>query len=263
MVQVSWNKVLIFLTITVIVAVIVLLGYFAYIFDQQAKRSERHDLHYAIDFSYNTTLDDVTLLLPVPEPDGTLLPAGTPAQGSFYGIPPGWDMSVEMVNASPMLEIKADRMVPEYHGRPIPIVPGESPLPTTLVPGTEYSEETPILQPIHLGLMIPVKRTIDTRDPVAHEPVFAPGGDFIEEKVSTTPFEGKEYTHVVPIFVEYTSGTPAAVYLRISVRGTNSIWKGGWVYNSYEDSVTLDLEESPGWVDGMGILRTEEGVYYS
>lgn len=263
MVQVSWNKVLIILATAVIIAVIVLFGYFAYLFDQHAKQSERHDFHYSIDLSYNTTIEHVTLLLPVPERNGTPLLPGLHEDGILYGVPSGWNLSMEVVNGSPMLAIRAEEMIPEYHGRPIPIEPGQSPLPTTLVPGTEYSEETPILQPIHLGLMLQMNRTIDTRNPVAHEPVFAPGGVFIEGKVSTTPYEGKEYTHIVPIFVEYTSERPAAVYIRISIRGTNSIWKGGWVYNSYEDSVTLEREESPGWVDGRGILRTEEGVYYS
>ncbi len=263
MVQVSWNKVLIFLTIAVVVAVIALLGYFAYLFDQNAKQSERHDFHYSIDLSFNTTIENVTLLLPVPELDGTPFPPGLHETGILYGVPSGWNLSMEVANGSPMLAVRAERMVPEYHGRPIPIEPGQSPLPTTMVPGTEYSEETPILQPIHLGVMVPVHRTIETRDPVAHEPVFAPEGDFIEGKVSATPYEGKEYTHIVPIFIEYASGSTAAVYIRISIRGTNSIWKGGWVYNSYEDSVTVEREESPGWVDGMGLLRTEEGVYYS
>lgn len=259
----SWNKVLVLMAIAVIIAVIALSGSILYLFEQHATQSERHDFHYSIDFSYDATLEDVTLLLPFPEQNGTPFLPGLEEDGALYGVPAGWNISTEVVNGSPMLAIRAEKMIPEYHGRPIPIEPGQSPLPPTLVPGTEYSEETPILQPIHLGVMIPGNRTIQTRDPVGREPVFAPGGEFIAGKVSTTPYEGKEYTHTVPVFIRFASDRPVALYLRISIRGTNSIWKGGWVYNSYEDSVTLELEESPGWVDGKGILRTEEGVYYS
>ena len=76
------------------------------------------------------------------------------------------------------------------------------------------------------------------------------------------PYTGTEYTYTVPIYVQYTSATPAKVSLSTSIEGTNSIWKGGWVYNEYSDRVILESVEPMGWIDAEGVLRTGAGVYY-
>ncbi len=258
----SWKKGWRLVILLAILAVIVWFGYVAFLFDQSVKQSERHDFHYSLDFSCNTTIENVTILLPFPEQDGTPLFTEAHLKENLYGVPGGWNISVENVNGTPLLAIRSDRMVPEYHGYPVAIEPGQSPLPPTRVPGTEYSADTPVLQPVHLGMMLPVNRTIETQNPVGNEPVFAPHGAFIEKAGSTGPYPGKEYTHTIPVYVRYVSDHPAALNIRLSIDGTNSIWKGGWVFNSYTDTVTLDLEQAPGWINAEGILRTREGVYY-
>jgi hypothetical protein len=258
----SWKKGLNILVIAVIIAVVAWIGYVAFLLDQGTKQSERHVFHYSIDVSYNTTIENVTLLLPVPESNGIALFGEALVNGTLYGVPPGWDLSMDAVNGTPMLAIRAEQMVPEYHGYPIAIEPRQSPLPTTLVPGTEYSPDTPVLQPVHLGVMLPVNRTIETRDPIGNEPVFAPGGQFIRREVTTRPYGGREYEHAVPVYIQYVSDRPAAVYASITIQGTNSIWKGGWLSNSYTDTITVETEDSPGWVNTTGVLMTEDGVYY-
>lgn len=262
MTSASWNKGWNPLIIAVILAIVVLSGYVAFLFDQSTRQGERHNFHYSLDFSCNTTIENVTILLPIPEQDGTPLFTESQVKENLNRIPAGWNLSVEIVNGTPMLAIRSDRMVPEYHGYPIGIEPGQSPLPTTRVPGTEYSADTPVLQPVYLGMMIPVNRTIQTRDPAGNEPLFAPHGSFVESRNPTGPYTGKEFTHTVPVYAGYESDRPPAVHIRISIQGTNSIWRGGWQFNSYSDTVTLELEQSPGWIGAEGILRTEEGVYY-
>jgi hypothetical protein len=43
----------------------------------------------------------------------------------------------------------------------------------------------------------------------------------------------------------------------------NSIWKGGWVYNRYSDTVSLELGNgTQGWVEVEGTFLTGDGVYY-
>lgn len=263
MISKSWKKGLKYVLIALIIAVIAFLCYTFYVYDKIARESEQHNFHYTLGVSYTSTIENVTILLPVPMLNGTTVLAESFLKREVHGIPPDWNLSVEMVNATPMLAIRADEMVPEYHGFPIAIEPGQSPLPTTLVPGTEYSSDTPVLHPISIGMMLSVNRTIDTHNPVGNEPVFGPEGEFtLLTSTTKTPRQGKEYSHSVPVYVSYTKDDPAEVHIATSIQGTNSIWRGGWVFNSYADTVTWDFDHSIGWTNATASLYTEEGIYY-
>lgn len=263
MIQVSSKKIVISLLVAAVIVLAAWIGYVAFLFHEGMAQSERHDYHYSISLSYTTTITNVTILLPVPLLEGTPVLAETFVHRSVHGIPDDWDLSIEEVGGTPMLAIRAAKMVPAYHGYPVAIEPGQSPLPTTIIPRTEYSAETPILYPFNIGTMLPVNRTIETRDPVGNEPVFAPEEKFIPAEGSTRPyFQGKEYTHPVLVYVSFSSERPVSFSLQSSISGTNSIWRGGWVFNSYDDSIAVELQESPGWIEAGGILRTGEGVYY-
>lgn len=258
----SWKKTGSLLLIAGLLVIVIFFGWLAFQFNQSVQQSERHNFHYSIDLSYSTTLENVTILLPAPQVNETPFLTGSQLAENLYGIPADWNLSVETVNGTPMIAIRADRMVPVYQGRPIAIEPGQSPLPTTLVPGTEYSADTPILQPVHIAMMIPVNRTINTKSPVGNENLLAPSASFIPSQRASEPYTGTEYTYTVPVYVQFTSATPARVSLSTSIEGTNSIWKGGWVYNEYSDRVILESVEPVGWIDAEGVLRTGGGVYY-
>jgi len=65
------------------------------------------------------------------------------------------------------------------------------------------------------------------------------------------------------VYVSYTSESPISLSLRVSVTGSNSIWKGGWRSNTYSDTVALEITNgTQGWIAGEGKLFTAEGVYY-
>ena len=87
-------------------------------FDQATRQSERHNYYYTIDLSYNTTIENVTLFLPVPELNNTPFFTESLLNKTAYGVPPDWDLSLVNENGSPMLAIRAARMVPDYHGSP-------------------------------------------------------------------------------------------------------------------------------------------------
>ncbi len=161
-----------------ILAAVVFFTWTSYQFSQASRQSERHNYYYTIDLSYDTTIDNVTFLLPVPELNTTPVFMESILNGSAYGISPDWNLSIVQENGSPMLAIRAARMVPEYHGFPIAIEPGATVLPTTLVPGHEYSPDTPVLMPITIAVMEQVSSPVNTRDPVGHEPLLSPGGPF-------------------------------------------------------------------------------------
>ena len=232
-------------------------------FDQSARQSERHTYFYTIDLSYTTTIENVTLFLPVPELNETPLFITPLLNGSAYGVSPGWNLSVVNENGTPMLAIRADRMVPEYHGYPIAIEPGTSILPTTLVPGHEYSGDTPVLMPVTVAVMETSEPVIDTRYPVGHEPVFFPKGLFTPESDVPLICNCPTYDHPVPVYVSYTSERPVVLSLRVSVDGSNAIWRGGWESNTYSDTVFVEIANgTQGWIAGEGQLFTAEGVYY-
>jgi len=248
--------------IALIIVAAAIFAWVAYQFDQGSRQSERHDYTYSIDLSYTTTIDNVTLFLPVPELNGAPVLAGALVNGTGYGVPADWNLSIADVNGTPMLAIRAARMVPEYRGYPMPAEPGVSPNQTTLQPATEYSSTTPVLIPVHMVAIDTTNVTINTRHPLGHEPVFAPDGQFTPETRTIPPIQGTGYTHMVPVYVWYTSDRVATLSLHLSIQGTNSIWRGGWIYNKYEDTVTLEPGHGSGWKEGEGLLITGEGVYY-
>jgi hypothetical protein len=145
-------------------------------------------------------------------------------------------------------------MVPEYHGYPIAIEPGASVLPTTRVPGHEYSGDTPVLVPVTVAVMETSMAEIDTRDPVGHEPLFFPNGVFIPE--SGFPV----YDHKVLVYLSYTSAGPVTISLHVSVTGSNAIWRGGWEEHNYSDTVLIEIANgTQGWIEGKGQLFTTGG----
>jgi hypothetical protein len=243
----------IFILVVILLAVI-FFGWLTWQFDQASRLSERHTYFYSIDLTYTTPIDNVTLILPVPELNNTPMFMASLLNKSAYGISPDWDLTIVYENGTPMLEIRAARMVPEYHGYPIPIEPGASVLPTTRVPGHEYSSDTPVLIPVTVAVMETTGSPIDTRHPVGHEPVFFPGGVF------TPGHNFPTYDHTVPVYVNYTSEKPVAISLRVSVYGSNGIWRGGWVSNTYSDTVVVETADGrQGWIDGDGELITAGG----
>ena len=253
-------------TLVILAFFLLAVVFFAWVnwqFDQSARQSERHNYFYTIDLSYTATIDNVTLVLPIPELNNTPMLITSLLNGTAYGISPDWNLSVIRENGTPMLAIRAERMVPEYHGYPIAIEPGASVLPTTRVPGHEYSGDTPVLMPVTIAVMETSEPVIDTRTPVGHEPVFFPGGMFTPGSCVTPGCDGLVYDHRVPVYISYTSDRPVVISLRVSVQGSNSIWRGGWLSNTYSDTVVLEIANgTQGWIEGEGKLFTAEGVYY-
>jgi hypothetical protein len=253
---------------TLFILAFILLGVllFAWVnwqFDQSARQSERHNYFYSIDLSYTATIENVTLLLPVPELNNTPMFITSLLDKTAYGVSSDWNLSVITGNGTPMLAIRAARMVPEYHGYPIAIEPGASVLPTTRVPGHEYSSNTPVLMPVTVALMETSVPEIDTRHPVGHEPLFFPDGNFTPGSCATPACDGPVYNHPVPLYISYTSERPVVISLRVSVQGSNSIWSGGWRGNTYSDTVVIEIADGKqGWIEGEGKLFTAEGVYY-
>jgi hypothetical protein len=257
--MIRWKLVI----LALILLAVLLFAWVAWQFDQGSRQSEGHNYFYTIDLSYTAMIDNVTLFLPVPELNTTPVFVTSLLNKTAYGVSPDWNLTLVNENGTPMLAIRAARMIPEYHGYPIAIEPGTSVLPTTLVPGREYSSDTPVLMPVTVAVMETSASEIDTRHPVGHEPLFFPGGVFTPGSCVTPPCDGPVYDHPVPVYISYTSESPVVLSLRVSVQGSNAIWRGGWLSNTYSDTVFLEIADgTAGWIEGEGKLVTAEGVYY-
>jgi hypothetical protein len=244
------------LILVVILAVVSVFAWTAYQFDQAAARSGRHDYSYLLELSYNTSLQNVTFILPVPELNHTPFFMESILNKTAYGIYSDWNCTIVRENGTPMLAITAARMVPEYQGYPIAIDPGTTVLPTTLVPGHEYSADTPVLVPVTVAVMEPVDREINTSFPSGREPLFFPDGLFIPGSC-TLPCAGQVYDHHVPVYIWYTAEHPVSLSLRVSISGTNSAWRGGWTSHGYSDTVVIEtVNDTRGWIAGEGRLFT-------
>jgi hypothetical protein len=260
--HVPFRRRTLFILAFLLLAVILFAG-ISWQFDQVSRQSERHDYYYSFDLTYNTTIENVTLFLPVPELNTTPMFITTILDKTAYGVSPDWNCTVVTMNGTPMLAIRAARMVPEYHGYPVAIEPGSTVLPPTLVPGHEYTRDTPVLMPVSVAVMETSASEIDTRHPVGHEPLLFPGGVFTPGSEAPLNCNCPVYDHPVPVYISYTSDRPVSISLRVSFEGTNSVWRGGWVSNAYSDTIVLEETNSTqGWVEGNGKLITGEGVYF-
>ena len=226
------------------------------------KESEYHELRYQVGISTESVLENITLLLPVPFIQNTSLLGESLVKGEGYGIPPDWRLSLEQVNDTPLLKIFAAKIVPEYHGYPIPIEPGSTPIQTPQPAATTYSNETPILMPFEFGISQRVQQSIDTQDPLNREPLLSD-----PELLQSIPCQGPSlpgrcYQYLAPIYVQYSSSEAGTLTLTLSSGGTNQWWEGGWSGNSYEETIEVTVENNQqGWIQGEGFLSTGSGRY--
>ena len=226
------------------------------------KESDYHELRYQVDISAQSALENITLLLPVPFIHNNSLPGEALVKGEGYGVPPDWRLSLAYVNDTPLLKIFAATIVPEYHGYPIPIEPGSTPIRTPPPTATAYSNETPVLIPLEFGISQRVPRSIDTQNPFDREPLLS-----YPELLQPIPCKDPSlpercYYYIAPIYAQYSSSEAGILTISISNGGMNQWWLGGWSGNSDEETIEVTLENNQqGWIQGKGFLSTGSGRY--
>jgi hypothetical protein len=247
------------------VAVILAAVFLAWIFWQAMairQESEYHEFQYQVFISTGSALENVTLLLPAPFVNNSSPLGEALARGEGYGIPSSWILSLEQVNGTPMLRIFAEKIVPEYHGYPIPLEQGSVPVKTPPPSATAFSNETPVLIPLEFGISQRVQRSIDTQNPFNREPLLSSPESVRSIPCKGQPLPGRCYQHIAPIYVQYSSRETGNLTLSISSGGTNQWWAGGWSGNSYTDTIGVTLENNrQGWIQAEGLLSTGNGRY--
>jgi hypothetical protein len=247
---------LILVLVVISLATLLWLGY------SLKNESEFHELHYQVSVFAPSGLENVTFLLPVPSVHNITSLGEALVRGEGYGIPPDWSLSLEYLNDTPMLKIEAGAIIPGYHGYPIPLEEGQTPVQTPPPVATACSEETPVLMPLQFGISQMVERSIDTRDPIGREPLLSSPELVRPVPCRDVPHTGECYGYPAQVFVRYSSGGPGNITISISSGGMNQWWMGGWTGNSYDDGIDVTLvRDQQGWIQGEGLLSTGDGRY--
>ena len=270
----QWNSKTILTAILVIIAIIGVLCIVGMYLQYEKMQSESFSSRYSYSatLTLDKTLDNVTLMLPLPSFHESSQIGDAIVAGEAYGIPDDWDCSLVEVDGGVMLKIEAEQIIPDYqnHIAPIPIEPGEELPPTpVIIYSTEYSEETPDLIPIRFGVSIFDMKEIDTKNPLGNEPIISSKQNLTQaENPSSTPGpssgEGTAsfYHFESPIYAAYDTDPDTTVSIEIGHRGENSWWVLGWSGNRYTESFGITLTgPDPGWQYGSGSLSTGEGRY--
>ncbi|MFA9426389.1 hypothetical protein [Natronorubrum sp. A-ect3] len=246
----------------VVVAALVV-GGLALFSDSLAEDSYTSEYSYDVEVSTNGTLTNATILVPVPVADGEVSVAGALEDGDYYAQPEAFSSRLVETDRGPMLEVTVDEFVvePEYYrfveegdlGR------------TERITAEEYDPDDPEMfvrdrEQYELHLRLESDKPIETRDPVGTEPVLEPRADVTE----TTCLDGTdrclEYASVV--YAEYDANPSTEVSIRVTHRGENSWWVGGWNSNRYTDELTVDLTgPQADWIVVSGGLEAEQGSY--
>jgi hypothetical protein len=227
--------------------------------------SLRHDYSYEVWVVVDRPVDDLVLRVPLPSANGSSAIGEALANGTGYGVRPGWNVAVVEANGTPLLELRAARFLPEYRGTPIALVPGEAPPSVTPPPpATARSESNPVLMPYSLGASIAVNRSIETRDPAGREPLLGGGAALIPAGCDL-PGQGtgvRCHRHPVDAFVDYRSDAPANISVGVRLTGSNQWWRGGWTSNRYTDYARVEFPAGlRGWTRADAVLTAGEGTY--
>ncbi|MDD1660894.1 MAG: hypothetical protein LUQ49_00340 [Methanomicrobiales archaeon] len=224
--------------------------------------SESHDYWYSIVITTPAVLENCTFILPVPFTNNRSILGEAMVRGEVYNLPPDWRLSLEQVNSTPMLKIIAPEIVPEYHGYPIPIEWGSTPSLTPPPAATAWSEETPVLISLQVGISQRVPESIDTQNPINREPLLSYPELYVPNPCRGPFPAGKCYRYMAPVFMHCSPTGIHNATLSIASGGSNQWWVLGWSGNSYDETIEVTpMEDQAGWVMGDGFLSTGVGRY--
>jgi hypothetical protein len=234
---------------------------------QEGKTEIAGTYRYDVSLTTDAALRNVTLNIPLPVHNDTSAIGNILSRSEGYGVPDDWNLSVTMVDGTPMLVVAAAEILPRYAPRPISVTAGEEPAEAaTITYSSAYSDATPILLPYSFGATVDGGSTyytadldagpIDTRHPLDTEPVLSPKGNL------TPAADGRRYTYDCPLYLSCDAPATAKLTLSIRFSGSNEWWLLGWSSNAYTDQILTEIQAKDGWRSVGGTLSTGEGRYF-
>jgi len=244
--------------------------------DEMYNDSLMSNYEYDITITSNSSLQNVTLYLPVPVFENKSEVGLEIVNGDYYNKPSDWNLSLEDTEYGLMLKIEAGEIQPVYHSLPVAVPepePGSDDIENEtyeeeqIVESHEYSEETPVLVSFDFGTSVEADHVINTKYPAGNEPVLLPKNNLREsEEGSTVPLpehiNPKYFDYESLVYARYDSSPDSDVQIFIEMEGRNEWWIYGWQYNEYIDRISIQLTgPQEGWVQAEGKLTTGDGVY--
>lgn len=231
---------------------------------------------YGITITSKSTLQNVTLRLPIPVLKNESEIGLKMTNGDCYNKPSDWNLSLEDTEYGLMLKIEAAEIQPVYHSLPVAVpepelgsedIETEIPEEEKIVESHEYSEETPVLVSFDFGTSVEPDHMINTKYPVGNEPVLLPKHNLREsEEGSPVPlpeYINPEYfDYESLVYASYDTSPDTEVEIYIDLDSWNEWWIYGWQSNEYTDRISIQLTgPQEGWVQTKGSLTTGDGVY--
>ncbi|TMT87334.1 hypothetical protein E2L06_12370 [Haloterrigena sp. H1] len=249
--------------LAVVIVAALLIGGLVVLSETLAEDSYTSEYSYDVEITTNGTLTNATVLVPVPVSDGEVSVTGALEDGDYYAQPDAFSSRIVETDRGPMLEVTADEFVvdPEYYR----VVEEGEMGRTEPITADEYDPDDPDMfvrdrDQYELTLRIESDERIETREPVGTEPVLEPRVDVTETACLDGAERCQEYTGFV--YAEYDADPSTDVSIRVSHRGENSWWVGGWSGNWYSDEVTVALGGSQAdWIAVDGSLEAGQGSY--
>lgn len=231
---------------------------------------------YDIIIESSSTLQNVTLYLPVPVFENESEIGLEMVNGDYYNKPSNWNLSLEDTEHGLMFKIETDEIQPVYQSLPVAVpepepgsenIEDKAPEEEPIVESNEYSEETPVLTSFDFGTNVKADHLINTRFPVGNESVLLPKHNLRESD------EGSEIPlpeHINPeyfdyeslVYAHYDTSPDTEVQIFVQMDGSNEWWIYGWQYNDYSDRISIRLSgPQEGWIKAEGKLITGDGIY--
>jgi hypothetical protein len=217
--------------------------------DQKQRMYDRNHMSsygYDVMLTTDSTLNNVTLYLPLPVINNTSSVGTDIVEHHFNNYDHSWKYALVNTEHGLMLSMKNEKIAPKYV--------------------TQSRDSKKILSPsADFSTLVFTNQTIDTMNPLGNEMVLMPKYNLTHNVNSRRPYTqaSEQFDYESKMYACYDTSSDANVSISIYLNGSNGWWIWGWLYNSYWETMEIMLSGSQdGWTTVNGQLFTGEGTYY-
>lgn len=207
-------------------------------------RSLRNSYNYYIELTTDSTLNNVTLYLPLPVINNTSSVGLDILEHGFNDDEdPSWKYALVDTEQGLMLSIKNEKIEPKYT--------------------TSNKNSEKIQRPSMFRIMLFSNQTIDTMSPLGNEMVLMPKYNLTRNVTrSSSRLAPEKFDYESKMYAYYDTSSNANVIISIYLCGMNEWSIAGWRHNSYWEDIRIELSgPQDGWTTVNGQLFAGEGTY--
>lgn len=201
----------------------------------QEQKQKLHDssltssYYYIVIITTDSTLNNVTLYLPLPVINNTSSVGMDIIEHHFNNNNPSWEYALVDTEHGLMLSMKNEKP-----------------------------------RSIDLSTMVFSNQTIDTMNPMGNEMVLMPKYKLTHNVNASGAYSriSEQFDYESRMYAYYETSSNANVSISIYLDAHNEWWIGGWQSNNYREAMEIKLSGSQdGWTTVNGELVTGEGTY--